>query len=143
MEQVGVAPSRTLRSRDTRCCPSSSLGHISRATWPPYPSSAWHWGRWQGWARRGCRPVTTPSWCAVPPNSLWQGPPRGGRTGGGRVVGGRGQVRGKNELGGAQIHARNGVVDDEVESEVEAFARARRFLSYLPSSVHELPPRAE
>src|SRR6218665_180187 len=75
MEQVGVAPSRTLRSRDTRCCPSSSLGHISRATWPPYPSSAWHWGRWQGWARRGCRPVTTPSWCAVPPNSLWQGAP--------------------------------------------------------------------
>jgi acetyl-CoA carboxylase carboxyltransferase component len=30
---------------------------------------------------------------------------------------------------------------DVVESEAEAFARTRRFLSYLPSSVHELPPR--
>ncbi len=49
----------------------------------------------------------------------------------------------KEELGGSDIHTRNGAVDDEVESEEEAFARARRFLSYLPSSVHELPPRAE
>ncbi|HBO81339.1 MAG TPA: methylmalonyl-CoA carboxyltransferase, partial [Cupriavidus sp.] len=32
---------------------------------------------------------------------------------------------------------------DEVASEEEAFARARRFLSYLPSSVHELSPRAD
>jgi len=48
---------------------------------------------------------------------------------------------GKNQLGGSQIHTRNGVVDDEVATEQEAFARARRFLSYLPSSVHELPPR--
>jgi acetyl-CoA carboxylase carboxyltransferase component len=59
------------------------------------------------------------------------------------VVARTGQVLGKNELGGAQIHARNGVVDDEVASEAEAFERARRFLSYLPASVHELPPRAE
>ncbi len=47
----------------------------------------------------------------------------------------------KEELGGTRIHARNGAVDDEVESEQEAFERARRFLSYLPSSVHALPPR--
>lgn len=47
----------------------------------------------------------------------------------------------KNELGGSQIHTRNGVVDDEVATEHEAFARARRFLSYLPNSVHELPAR--
>ena len=41
-----------------------------------------------------------------------------------------------------QPHPRaNGAVDDEVESEHEAFERTRRFLSYLPSSVHELPPR--
>jgi acetyl-CoA carboxylase carboxyltransferase component len=45
----------------------------------------------------------------------------------------------KNELGGSQIHTRNGAVDDEAASEDEAFARARRFLSYLPSSVYELP----
>jgi acetyl-CoA carboxylase carboxyltransferase component len=49
----------------------------------------------------------------------------------------------KEELGGSAIHARNGTIDDEVGSEQDAFARARRFLSYLPNSVHELPPRAE
>lgn len=47
----------------------------------------------------------------------------------------------KEQLGGSAIHTRNGVVDDEVQSEDEAFARARRFLSYLPSSVYELPAR--
>lgn len=47
----------------------------------------------------------------------------------------------KEELGGSSIHAKNGAVDDEVESEAEGFVRARQFLSYLPSSVHELPPR--
>ena len=49
----------------------------------------------------------------------------------------------KETLGGSAIHTRNGAVDDEVASEPEAFARARRFLSYLPSSVDDLPPRAE
>ncbi|WP_119420247.1 acyl-CoA carboxylase subunit beta [Desertibaculum subflavum] len=47
----------------------------------------------------------------------------------------------KEELGGADIHTRNGAVDDAVESEAEAFERTRRFLSYLPSSVYGLPPR--
>jgi acetyl-CoA carboxylase carboxyltransferase component len=47
----------------------------------------------------------------------------------------------KDELGAADIHARAGAVDDVVDSEAEAFARARRFLSYLPSSVYELPER--
>ncbi len=58
------------------------------------------------------------------------------------VVARTGQDLTKEELGGSGIHTRNGVVDDEVASEDEAFARARRFLSYLPPSVHELPPRA-
>lgn len=49
----------------------------------------------------------------------------------------------KETLGGSGIHTRNGAVDDEVPSEQEAFARARAFLSYLPGSVDELPPRAE
>jgi acetyl-CoA carboxylase carboxyltransferase component len=49
----------------------------------------------------------------------------------------------KDELGAADIHARAGAVDDVVASEAEAFARARRFLSYLPSSVYELPARIE
>jgi acetyl-CoA carboxylase carboxyltransferase component len=59
------------------------------------------------------------------------------------VVARTGQTLTKNELGGSHIHTRNGVVDDEVGSEEEGFERVRRFLSYLPSSVHELPPRSE
>lgn len=47
----------------------------------------------------------------------------------------------KEELGGSQMHTRqSGVVDNEAASEQEAFALARRFLSYLPSSVFEVPP---
>ena len=49
----------------------------------------------------------------------------------------------KEDLGGAHIHGRNGVVDDVVDTEVEAFARTRRFLSYLPSSVDALATRVE
>ncbi|MFC7335275.1 acyl-CoA carboxylase subunit beta [Rhodocista pekingensis] len=47
----------------------------------------------------------------------------------------------KEDLGGAAVHTRAGAIDDEVASEEEAFERTRRFLSYLPSSVHEAPPR--
>lgn len=57
------------------------------------------------------------------------------------VVARIGQALSKNELGGSDIHTRNGVVDDEADSEDVAFAMARRFLAYLPRSVHELPPR--
>jgi propionyl-CoA carboxylase beta chain len=59
------------------------------------------------------------------------------------VVAAVGEKRTKEELGGASIHAANGAVDDVAASEEEAFARLRRFLSYLPSSVDELPARAE
>src|SRR5471032_3420835 len=51
-----------------------------------------------------------------------------------------GQDLTKQELGGADIQTRAGGVDHAVETEEEAFACAKRFLSYLPSSVHELPP---
>ncbi|MZR29154.1 acyl-CoA carboxylase subunit beta [Sneathiella litorea] len=59
------------------------------------------------------------------------------------VVARTGEVLTKNELGGSEIHTRNGAVDDEAGSEEEAFERARRFLSYLPPSVFELPERVE
>ncbi|MBZ6378460.1 methylmalonyl-CoA carboxyltransferase [Pacificimonas flava] len=59
------------------------------------------------------------------------------------VVAAVGEKRTKEELGGAHIHAANGAVDDTAESEADAFAKTRRFLSYLPSSVHELPQRRE
>ncbi|MBI5264180.1 MAG: methylmalonyl-CoA carboxyltransferase [Bradyrhizobium sp.] len=51
-----------------------------------------------------------------------------------------GQDLGKQELGGADIQTRAGAIDHATETEEEAFACARRFLSYLPSSVYELPP---
>ncbi|MBI5128217.1 MAG: methylmalonyl-CoA carboxyltransferase [Rhodopseudomonas palustris] len=56
------------------------------------------------------------------------------------VVARLGQDLTKQELGGADIQTRAGAVDHAVDTEEEAFACARRFLSYLPSSVHELPP---
>jgi len=46
----------------------------------------------------------------------------------------------KEELGHARIHTRNGAIDDEAQSELEAFDRARKFLSYFPGNIHELPP---
>jgi acetyl/propionyl-CoA carboxylase alpha subunit/acetyl-CoA carboxylase carboxyltransferase component len=46
----------------------------------------------------------------------------------------------KEELGGWHIHCRNGSVDNLAETEQEAAMMARRFLSYLPSSVYEAPP---
>ncbi len=50
----------------------------------------------------------------------------------------------KEELGGSHIHAHgSGAVDNEVASEGEAFEQIRRFLSYLPTSVWETPPRVE
>jgi acetyl/propionyl-CoA carboxylase alpha subunit/acetyl-CoA carboxylase carboxyltransferase component len=46
----------------------------------------------------------------------------------------------KEELGGWHIHCRNGAVDNLAETEADAIAMTRRFLSYLPSSVFEPPP---
>ena len=46
----------------------------------------------------------------------------------------------KEDLGGWHIHCRNGSVDNVAETEEEAAAMTRRFLSYLPSSVYEPPP---
>jgi acetyl-CoA carboxylase carboxyltransferase component len=41
----------------------------------------------------------------------------------------------KEDLGSARIHTTNGAIDDAVATEDEAFARTRRFLSYLPTNV--------
>ena len=57
------------------------------------------------------------------------------------VVARLGQNLTKTELGGYQIHLKSGAVDHAVDTEEEAFACARRFLSYLPSSIYDLPPR--
>src|ERR1700710_713050 len=52
-----------------------------------------------------------------------------------------GEPRSKQELGGWQIQLRCGAVDHAVDTEEEAFEAARKFLSYLPSSIHDVPPR--
>lgn len=50
----------------------------------------------------------------------------------------------KEDLGGEAVHAyQSGVVDNLAEGEQQALGMIRRFLGYLPSSVWELPPRAE
>lgn len=49
----------------------------------------------------------------------------------------------KEELGHADIHTANGAIDDAVDTEAEAFDRAKRFLSYLPTNVDEYAPRVE
>ncbi len=46
----------------------------------------------------------------------------------------------KEELGDWRIHCLNGSVDNLAETEEEAVAQTKRFLSYLPASVYEAPP---
>ncbi|MEZ5658395.1 MAG: carboxyl transferase domain-containing protein [Burkholderiaceae bacterium] len=47
----------------------------------------------------------------------------------------------KEALGGSKIHTReSGVIGNEAGSEEEAFEMTRRFLSYLPANVNEMPP---
>ncbi len=51
-----------------------------------------------------------------------------------------GEVKSKEQLGGADVHARNGTVDNASEDEKEALQQIRRFMSYLPANVWELAP---
>src|SRR5262249_54196182 len=46
----------------------------------------------------------------------------------------------KEELGGWQVHCRNGSVDNLADTEEDPAAMTKRLLSYLPSSVYEVPP---
>ena len=58
------------------------------------------------------------------------------------VAAGMRQQVDKEELGGSHLQTRSGAVDNLAESEEEALAQCRRFLSYLPASVFEVPPCA-
>jgi acetyl-CoA carboxylase carboxyltransferase component len=51
------------------------------------------------------------------------------------------QALDKQALGGWQIQCEAGGVDDAVDTEEQAFERARLFLSYMPSSVFEVAKR--
>ena len=49
----------------------------------------------------------------------------------------------KEDLGDERIQVKNGVIMNLAESEQDAIDQVRRFLSYLPQSVWEIPPRIE
>ena len=52
-----------------------------------------------------------------------------------------GQTITKEDLGDERVQIKNGVVMNLAETEADAIAQVRRFLSYLPASVYEAPPR--
>jgi acetyl-CoA carboxylase carboxyltransferase component len=47
----------------------------------------------------------------------------------------------KEELGSEKTAVKSGVIDNVAEDEDDAFRIVRRFLSYLPTSIWEMPPR--
>ncbi len=50
----------------------------------------------------------------------------------------------KEELGGAEMHVHeSGQVDNEAESEEDAFEQIKQFLSYLPNTTSDVAPRVE
>ena len=55
-----------------------------------------------------------------------------------------GLVIDKEDLGGYAVHTRiSGVVDNVAENEPDAIAQVKRFLSYLPDNVWQMPPRGD
>jgi acetyl-CoA carboxylase carboxyltransferase component len=47
----------------------------------------------------------------------------------------------KEDLGGVEMHtAKSGAIDNLAENEEAAIGQMRRFLSYMPQNVHEMPP---
>jgi len=59
------------------------------------------------------------------------------------VAAAMGETPDKEELGGARMQTRAGAVDNVASDEDDALDQLRRFLSYLPGSVWELPPIIE
>ena len=49
----------------------------------------------------------------------------------------------KEELGGSEIHKINGVVDNVAEDEKDAFEQIKKFLSYMPQNIYEIPKRID
>ena len=56
------------------------------------------------------------------------------------VAAAMGETPDKEELGGSRAQTRAGAVDNEAADEDDALDQIKRFLSYLPSNVWELPP---
>ncbi len=49
----------------------------------------------------------------------------------------------KEDLGGADVHLKSGVVDNLAKDEEDALQQIRQFLSYLPANISEMPPVRE
>ena len=49
----------------------------------------------------------------------------------------------KEELGGSEIHKINGVVDNVADDEKDAFKQIKKFLSYMPQNIYEIPKRID
>jgi acetyl-CoA carboxylase carboxyltransferase component len=49
----------------------------------------------------------------------------------------------KEDLGDERLQVKNGVIMNLAEDEQDAISQVRRFLSFLPSNVYEMPPRVE
>ena len=49
----------------------------------------------------------------------------------------------KEELGGSEIHKINGVVDNVADDEKDAFRQIKKFLSYMPQNIYEIPKRID
>ena len=58
------------------------------------------------------------------------------------VAAAMGETPDKEQLGGARAQTRAGAVDNEASDEDDALAQLKRFLSYLPENVWEVPPIA-
>ncbi|MEM7742180.1 MAG: carboxyl transferase domain-containing protein [Pseudomonadota bacterium] len=52
-----------------------------------------------------------------------------------------GEQKTKEELGGPQVHTKNGTVDNGAPDEAATLDQIRRFLSYLPANIDELAPK--
>jgi acetyl-CoA carboxylase carboxyltransferase component len=54
-----------------------------------------------------------------------------------------GEKRSKEELGGAEVHLRSGVVHNVAADEADAWRQIKSFLGYLPANVWDTPPRLD
>ena len=124
---------RATAERAAPTCPSCTGQNAGRGCWPRCRWSRRRWGRWAGLPAAEV-PASHFSVMVRGTTQVFAGgPPLVKRSLGDPIT--------KEDLGGYKVHARHsGVVDNDAADEAEALGQIRAFLSYLPSSVHDLPP---
>ena len=123
---------KSLETERRTYVPATRAGSGSSPTWPRCRSWRWPSARSPASARPGWSTSHYSLMVQGTSQLFVAGPP---------VVARLGEHVTKEELGGSHIHGAQRRGRRRGRSEAEAFARTRRFLSYLPSSVDELPPR--